>query len=898
MGGRRVVAHATTRAFSSSVPIVEVIGMQNHFENDTFRWGWPRGDQLRKALIAIPVVLLAGCSGNLEGSDSGGSDQVLADERGALLVTRSQGPAYSSPIVLAHGDATLWAVSPDTDRVTVIDANTSTVLATTSVGKNPQSVAVDPANHYAYVANFGSNDVSVIDVDRLGSRGFGGGEQDRRIVTGAAPASVVVSPDGRRVFVANSGQDTITVLSGRDQSPVGVIDLRDSACNADDHSRHFQPRGMAITGDGRRLFVTRFLSYTRPGGAQRADYGKEGLVCRLDLEPDSAGFRYHATPIRLAPTDTGFVDRNGGATGAFPNQMQSIVLRDGHAYLPNIAASPSGPLRFDVDTQAYVNRIDDINGEARDGGALNLHLGARDPEPGKQELYFANPWAMAFASGSGRGTAYVVSAASDLLVKLNVDVAGALHFTGDADTTRYIDLNDPDAPETSGINAGKNPIGIVINGRGTRAYVLNYVSRNLSVVDLSRDRVAAVVSIDRLPAPGSQSEELLVGAELFFSSRGNFVRPAGADGSTRNRLSEKGHQACSSCHAAGLTDGVVWQFASGPRKTIAINGTTNPRDRSQQRIINASAIFDELEDVDFNTRRVSSGEPLSVPRPCVDSTSSGLSLSTNDPEHGLILGAEDDLSRAPCVLVPFAVPNENRPQLRVQLPGSSVQIGATDALKEWQRNAIATPNRPLNNWELALAGLSGTGGDVYRMVRGRELFEGAGCPTCHGGAQWTTKIKDFVSPPAAAEIATEMAPGANATQYLFRFLTDVGTFDLNVAGATNLLPGYPPIGGVETDTNGLSALGFDYDGDGKGNGYNTPSLLGGFAAPPYFHNGACETFQCVLANTRHRRAGQRPGEADPLDDERAREMLALYLESIDLRTAPLRGDERRQPSSN
>ena len=524
-------------------------------------------------------------------------------------------------------------------------------------------------------------------------------------------------------------------------------------------------------------------------------------------------------------------------------------------------------------------------------------MGARDPEPGKQELYFANPWAMAFSNRAGDGTAYVVSAASDLLVKLNVDAAGALHFTGDVDTTRYIDLNDPDAPETSGSSAGKNPVGIVINERGNRAYVLNYVSRNVSVVDLSRDRVAAVVSIDRLPVPGSHSETLLVGAELFFSSRGNFVRPAGADGSVRNRLSEKGHQACSSCHAAGLTDGVVWQFASGPRKTIAINGTTNPRDRGQQRIINASAIFDELEDVDFNTRRVSSGEPLSAPRPCIDSTSSGLSLSTNDPDHGLILGAENDLSLAPCVLVPFAVPNENRPQLRVQLPGSSVQVPATDALKEWQRNAVLTPNRALNNWELALAGLSGSGSDVFHMVRGRELFEGSGCPTCHGGGQWTTKIKDFVSPPDPAQIATEKAPGANATQYLFRFLTDVGTFELNVSGSSNLVPGYPAIGGVETDTNGLNALGFDYDGDGKGNGYNTPSLLGGFTAPPYFHNGACETFQCVLADARHRRAGQRPGQADPLDDETARGMLALYLESIDLQTVPHRSDQPRQPSS-
>src|SRR4029077_590214 len=95
---------------------------------------------------------------------------------------------------------------------------------------------------------------------------------------------------------------------------------------------------------------------------------------------------------------------------------------------------------------------------------INLHLGARDPEPGKTKLFFANPWAMAFTTQSGPGQAYVVSSGSDLLVELNVDANGILSFTGDSDTTAYIDLNDPDNPATSGINAGKNPLGIAING--------------------------------------------------------------------------------------------------------------------------------------------------------------------------------------------------------------------------------------------------------------------------------------------------------------------------------------------------------------------------------------------------------------------------------------------------
>jgi len=239
------------------------------------------------------------------------------------------------------------------------------------------------------------------------------------------------------------------------------------------------------------------------------------------------------------------------------------VIRGDRAYLPNIAASPSGPLRFNLDTQAFLNQIGGVNStNPTDLGALNLHLGARDPEPGKRRLFFANPWAIAFTTQSGAGNAYAVSAASDLLVKLNVDAAGNLAFTGDSDTTRYIDLNDPDNPMTSGLNAGKNPQGIAVNSTGTRAYVANFVSRNVSVVDLTTDSVVATVPTSDLPAPGTQEETNLVGAEMFFSSRGNFDAIPGTN-SLRDRLSSEGWQSCASCHFKGLTDGVVWQFAAG-----------------------------------------------------------------------------------------------------------------------------------------------------------------------------------------------------------------------------------------------------------------------------------------------------------------------------------------------
>ena len=110
---------------------------------------------------------------------------------------------------------------------------------------------------------------------------------------------------------------------------------------------------------------------------------------------------------------------------------------------------------------------------------------------------------------------YVVSAASDLLAKINVAADGTPSFTGDADTTRYIDLNDPANPATSGDKAGKNPQGIAVIPGRPRAYVTNFVSRNVSVIDLAGDRVIDTIRTAPLPAPGSPEEVNTAGAEVF-----------------------------------------------------------------------------------------------------------------------------------------------------------------------------------------------------------------------------------------------------------------------------------------------------------------------------------------------------------------------------------------------
>ena len=303
----------------------------------------------------------------------------------------------SSPLTLSRDGKLLWVVNPGGDSVSVIRTDRNEVIETIRVGDEPQSIAVDPNNRYAFTANAAAGTVSVIRISNASRSNFRA-RSIGSLRTGSEPWNIVSSPDGRRIFVANSGQDTVSVIDARNPRVIGYVDLRNSRCNNPDRERHFQPRGLAVTKGSSKLYVTGFLAFTRPGGRQADDNGKEGAVCRLSIDTRSNDIDDYSPRkrITLAPRVTGFtVDSTGDGvpdpTSAFPNQLQSVVIHGSKAYLPNIAASPTGPLRFNVDTQAFVNAFS-LNSEATRPPASRTSIWARaSPSPTRRSCSSRTP---------------------------------------------------------------------------------------------------------------------------------------------------------------------------------------------------------------------------------------------------------------------------------------------------------------------------------------------------------------------------------------------------------------------------------------------------------------------------------------------------------------------------
>src|SRR5205823_5387698 len=123
-------------------------------------------------------------------------------------------------------------------------------------------------------------------------------------------------------------------------------------------------------------------------------------------------------------------------------------------------------------------------------------------------------------------------------------------------------------------------------------------------------------------------------------------------------------------------------------------------------------------------------------------------------------------------------------------------------------------------------------------------------------------------------------------QYLDRFLRDIGSFNLGVPGQGNPLGNN--IGADEKAApavaNGMlqpaqDALGRDYNSDGRGIGFNVPSLLGLNNLAPYLHNGAAESLAAVVADAHHRTDnGRLPDQlASPTDQA----LVVKFLETLD-----------------
>ena len=170
---------------------------------------------------------------------------------------------YTPSTALTFAEGLIWAVDPINGQVYGVDPASGEVARQVVVGGWPVAVAAVPAQgtqpSRLFVLQKASDSIAVVDplAGRLLDANFVGDE----------PSEIVASPDGKTAYVSLASDGVVAVVNLADLSVAARIDaVRD-------------PRYMALSADGSRLFVASF----RSGSSVRYPYPDAAPETQKDL---------------------------------------------------------------------------------------------------------------------------------------------------------------------------------------------------------------------------------------------------------------------------------------------------------------------------------------------------------------------------------------------------------------------------------------------------------------------------------------------------------------------------------------------------------------------------------------------------------------------------------------
>ncbi|MBK8505893.1 MAG: beta-propeller fold lactonase family protein [Saprospiraceae bacterium] len=138
-----------------------------------------------------------------------------------------------------NGNVFAYVANSGSNTVSVINTATDSVTATIPVGSFPFGVSVSPDGSKVYVSNNNSNTVSVINT--------AGNTLIASIPVGIQPQVLKVTPDGTRVYVGNYSSSTVSVINTTTNAVIATIGL--TSCPG---------IGMSISPDNSKVYVSNY----------------------------------------------------------------------------------------------------------------------------------------------------------------------------------------------------------------------------------------------------------------------------------------------------------------------------------------------------------------------------------------------------------------------------------------------------------------------------------------------------------------------------------------------------------------------------------------------------------------------------------------------------------------
>jgi uncharacterized repeat protein (TIGR01451 family) len=312
-----------------------------------------------------------------------------------------------------------------------------------SLSVPPLPLASPVGGPFAYITNFMSNSVSVIDTAT--------NTVVATIAVGSRPFGVAVSPDGLRVYVANYAGSSVSVIDTAANAVIATVPLASSF-----------PIGIAVSPDGSRVYVTHEVT------------GDVSVI-------DTATYTVVATiPVGVPGDDLTGIAVNPSGTRVYVAHSQtwqvSVIDTSTNAVTATIPVGPVGVFPVGVAVHPSGQWVYVANRGSNNVQVIN-----------------ATTNAVAATIPVGFGPTGVA-----------VNPSGSLiYVTNQVDNTVSV-INAGTNAVVATIPVGSAPLGVSVTPDGSRVYVANQGSNNVSVINALTNAVITTVSVGTQPVAFGQ----------------------------------------------------------------------------------------------------------------------------------------------------------------------------------------------------------------------------------------------------------------------------------------------------------------------------------------------------------------------------------------------------------
>jgi len=212
------------------------------------RWGLDYWLRRARAVRWLTTILLVGVTSQAQAelrifvtNERSDDVTVIQADSGTVLKTLAVGKRPRGVTASADGKR-VYIANSNSDSISVVDAAGLSVLSSFPAGKDPEGLTFNREGTLLYVVNENESAVTVIDP--------AGGRILKKIEVGTEPETAVASPDGRWIAVSNETSNDVHLIDTASQTVAKKISVPKN------------PRGMRFTADSKRLFVASEQAHT------------------------------------------------------------------------------------------------------------------------------------------------------------------------------------------------------------------------------------------------------------------------------------------------------------------------------------------------------------------------------------------------------------------------------------------------------------------------------------------------------------------------------------------------------------------------------------------------------------------------------------------------------------